>query len=88
MYQEEKQFVLKFSLEVQFPDAYEGEEDDYVWLRDWEGRIKPELLKGLFSALRQDPLWTARIRNRGMAPTDEIEIMLSRDFSANAIPNG
>ena len=88
MYQEEKQFVIRFSIEAQFPDQYEGEEDNHAWLRDWEVRIKPEILKELFAALRQDPLWVARIRNRGMAPTDEIEISLSREFSANTLGNG
>ena len=78
---EEKEFRLRFSLEATFPDDYDGDEDQYLWLRDWSNRMKPQLLKMIFDALRQDPAWTARVRNRGLAPEDEIEIVLNRDFS-------
>ncbi|HJT22034.1 MAG TPA: hypothetical protein VJ746_16275 [Nitrospira sp.] len=81
MYQEEKTFTLRFSLEASFPDDYEGEEDQHRWVRDWESRIKPHLLKTLFESLRQHPAWTSHVRNRGMSPADEIEIVLSRDLS-------
>jgi hypothetical protein len=81
MYQEEKTFTLRFSLEASFPDDYEGEEDQHGWVQDWESRIKPHLLKTLFESLRQHPAWTSHVRNRGMSPADEIEIVLSRDLS-------
>lgn len=79
MYQEEKTFTLRFSLEASFPDNYEGDEDQLGWVRDWESRIKPHLLKSLFESLRQHPAWKAHVRNRGISPADEIEIVLSRD---------
>jgi len=81
MYQEEKTFTLRFSLEASFPDEYEGDEDQRAWLREWEARIKPQVLKQVFESLRQQPAWSARIRNRGIAPADEIEIVVARDFS-------
>ncbi|HXX73712.1 MAG TPA: hypothetical protein VEI50_01120 [Nitrospiraceae bacterium] len=81
MYQEEKTFTLHFSLEAAFPDEYEGDEDHMVWTRDWESRVKPDVIKALFASLRQHPGWNAHIRNRGKSPIDEIEIVLSRDFS-------
>ena len=81
MYQEEKTFTLRFSLEASFPDDYEGEEDTQAWVREWEARIKPDLLKVLFESLRQHQAWQARIRNRGKSPEDEVEIVLARDFS-------
>jgi hypothetical protein len=81
MYQEEKTFMLRFSLEASFPDDYEGEDDQLGWVRDWESRIKPDLLKSLFESLRQHPAWSSHIRNRGISPADEIEIVLSRDLS-------
>ena len=81
MYQEEKTFVLRFSLEGNFPDDYDGEDDHMGWVQAWESEIKPDLLKQVFEALRRHPAWTSHVRNRGRAPTDEIEIVLTRDFS-------
>ena len=81
MYQEEKTFTLRFSLEASFPEDYEGEEEDLAWVREWETRIKPDLVKVLFESLRQHRSWQAHVRNRGKSPSDEIEIVLARDFS-------
>ncbi len=81
MYQEEKTFTVRFSLEASFPDEYEGEEEHLAWVREWEARIKPDLLKVLFESLRQHKSWQAHVRNRGVSPADEIEIVLARDFS-------
>jgi hypothetical protein len=81
MYQEEKTFTLRFSLEASFPDDYEGEEENQAWVREWEARIKPDLLKTLFESLRQYRSWQTHVRNRGKSPADEIEIVLARDFS-------
>ncbi len=81
MYQEEKTFTFRFSLEASFPDEYEGDEENQAWLREWEALIKPDLLKVLFESLRQHRSWQAHVRNRGKSPADEIEIVLTRDFS-------
>lgn len=84
MYQEEKTFQFYFSLEAHFPDDYEGQDDEYAWLQDWDARVKPELLKTIFDSLRQHPSWTARVRNRGKSTDDEIEIALTKDFTDKA----
>lgn len=81
MFQEEKEFRLRFSLEVRFPDEYDGEEDDYAWVREWEQRVKPELLKVVFDSLRRHAAWTVHVRNRGLSPHDEIEIAMVKDWS-------
>ena len=81
MYVEEKTFTLRFSLEASFPDDYEGEDDQLAWMQEWESQIKPQLMKRLFESLRQHPAWKSHIRNRGISPVDEIEIVLSRDMS-------
>ncbi len=81
MFQEEKTFTFRFSLEATFPDEYEGDEDNYAWLQDWEKRIKPELLHVLFTSLRQNASWAAHVRNRGMSPETEIEIVMTKDFA-------
>lgn len=81
MYQEEKTFVFRFSLEASFPDDYDGDQDEHTWVREWEAHMKPQLMKLAFESLRQHPGWTAHIRNRGVSPTDEIEIVVAKDFS-------
>jgi hypothetical protein len=81
MYQEETSFNIRFSLEANFSDDYEGEEDALAWVRDWDTRVKPDVMKAVFQTLRQFPEWGAHIRNRGMAATDEIEIALIKNFA-------
>ena len=81
MYQEEKTFCLRVTLEASFPDDYDGEEDESNWIREWEARMKPQLIKSVFDSLRQQRGWLSHIRNRGVSPTDEIEIVVSKDFS-------
>ena len=81
MYQEEKTFTFRFSLEASFPDEYEGDEEHQAWVREWEAHIKPDLLKALFESLRQHKSWKAHVRNRGKSSDDEIEVVLVRDFS-------
>ncbi len=81
MYQEEQSFNLRFSLEAQFPDEYDGEDDEMVWIKKWESQVKPEIIKSIFQTLERHPGWTARFRNRGMAATDEIEIVIEKSYS-------
>ena len=81
MFQEEKTFTFRFSLEAKFPEDYEGREDEYAWLHDWEARMKPELLKHIVDSLRQYPSWNVHVRNRGKSSTEEIEIAMEKDFS-------
>jgi hypothetical protein len=84
MYQEETSFTIRFSLEAKFPENYEEDEDAMSWVRDWDARVKPDVMKAIFQTLRHFPEWSAHIRNRGMDATDEIEIALVRDFSRSS----
>jgi hypothetical protein len=81
MYKEEQTFALRFTLEASFPDEYEGDEDGKAWVREWDAFIKPRIIKLVFETLRQQAGWICHVRNRGVSPTDEIEIVLSKDFS-------
>ena len=80
MFQEEKTFNLRFALEAKFPDDYEGDEDGQMWVKEWEQRLKPELVKMVFDYLRRHPAWTVHVRNRGTSSLDEIEIAMERAF--------
>jgi len=81
VFQEDKTFTLRFALEARFPDDYEGDEDGYLWVKEWEQQLKPELVKLVFDCLRKHPAWKAHVRNRGASPLDEIEIAMLRDFT-------
>lgn len=86
MHLEEQSFMLRFSLEAKFPEDYEGEEDEMAWAKDWEMRVKADIVKGIFQALKAHPQWAARFRNRGMDAGQEIEIVLEKNISG--VPNG
>ena len=84
----DKTFVMRFSLTATIPDAL-WEDDDFeedTWLAEWEGAIKPALIRAVFSHLRSFPNWEAHVRNRGLSPLDEIEIVLARSFSGPPKP--
>ena len=85
MFQEEKTFNFRITLEAQFPEEYGGDEDNYAWLQDWERRIKPDLLKTMFEALRKHGSWTAHVRNRGVSPLDEIEIAMVKNVAEDPL---
>jgi hypothetical protein len=82
----EKTFNVRFSLGASIPQAlwddeqFEGDE----WLQEWEVAIKPGLVRAIFAHLRSFPNWEAHVRNRGMSPLDEIEIVFQRTFSVVA----
>ena len=48
MYQEEKTFVLRFSLEASFPEDYEGEDDPWPGFKNGSLRSSPACLKQIF----------------------------------------
>lgn len=83
-------FILRFSLTANIPDALWDndafEEDE--WLSEWEVAIKPGLIRTMFSHLRSFPNWEAHVRNRGISPLDEIEIVLERHCSVPPKPGG
>jgi len=80
VFQEEKTFNLRFSLEALFPDDYDGDQDGQMWVKEWEQRLKPELVKLVFDHLRQRTAWKVHVRNRGASPQDEIEIAMVKEF--------
>lgn len=88
MESKEKSFNLRFSLTADIPEALWNDEDfeEDEWLHEWEASIKPGLIRAIFTHLRSFPHWAARIRNRGISPTEEIEIVLQRVFPVAGEP--
>jgi hypothetical protein len=78
----EKTFVLRFTLEAEIPATLVEQEDfeEDAWLDEWEMELKPGVIRAVFLQLRAAPGWSARVRNRGISPLDEIEVVVSRRF--------
>ena len=77
---EERTFLLRFSLSAEISqEAWEDE--DFAgdeWLNQWEMQIKPGLIRAVFSYLRTFEDWHCHIRNRGVSPLDEIEVVMKK----------
>lgn len=86
----EKSFTLRFTLTADIADElWEDEDfDETRWIEEWEAGIKPGLLRAVFSHLRSFPNWEAHIRNRGISPLEEIEIVVQRCLTAPNVPPG
>jgi hypothetical protein len=86
----EKSFAIRFSLTASIPDALWDDErfEEQSWLDEWEVSIKPGLIRAIFSHLRSFPDWEAHIRNRGISPLDEIEVVVQRTFDVPGKPPG
>jgi len=84
----EKSFIFRFTLTADIPEAlWEDEDfDENAWLEEWEIAIKPGLVRAIFSHLRSFPNWEAHIRNRGISPLDEIEVVVQRNLTAPTTP--
>ena len=76
----EKAFVLRFTVRAEIADALlEGDDfDEDAWLDEWEVGIKPAVIRAVFAQIRAVPGWEAHVRNRGMSPLDEVEIVVTR----------
>jgi len=84
----ERPFTLRFSLTADVPDALLADDDfeEDAWLNEWELSIKPGLIRAVFTHLRSFPNWQAHVRNRGISPLDEIEIVVARRFPTPTSP--
>lgn len=78
---DEKTFRLRFSLSADIPEEAWDDEDfeEEEWLNEWEIKVKPGLIRTVFSYLRTFEGWTCHIRNRGISPIDEIEIVMKKE---------
>ena len=83
---EERTFRLRFSLSADISveawddEDFEGDE----WLDEWEVGIKPGLIRHVMAYLRAFEGWTCHLRNRGLSPLDEIEIVLKKAWPHDA----
>ena len=73
----EKTFLLRFTIQAQLDEQDEDEDDDQ-YLKEWEGAIKPALVKAVFTSLRMHTHWEAFVRNRGISSEYEVEVVMTR----------
>jgi hypothetical protein len=78
----EKTFVLRFTVRGEIPEELIEREDldEDAWLDEWEVGVKPALIRAVFGQIRAVPGWAAHVRNRGLSPLDEIEVVATRRF--------
>ena len=77
-YVEERDFTLRLDLRCEFPERYEGEQDGYVWLREFHDRVLPRVVQAAVDVIRQHPGWSVRPGNRGRPLEDEITLVVER----------
>ena len=77
-YVEERDFTLRLDLRCEFPDAYEGEQDGYAWLREFHERILSRVVQAAVDEIRRHPGWTVRPGNRGRPVEDEVSLVVER----------
>ena len=79
---DERTFLLRFSLSAEIPaEAWENEDfEGDEWTEEWETQIKPGLVRAVVTYLRNFKGWSCHLRNRGVSPLDEIEIVVRRGW--------
>ncbi|HVO24647.1 MAG TPA: hypothetical protein VMW56_13565 [Candidatus Margulisiibacteriota bacterium] len=85
----DRTFTIRFSLTARIPEALWDDEcfEEEDWFKEWETQIKPGLIRTVFTHLRSFPNWQAHIRNRGVSPEDEVEIVVERRYAPPAEPD-
>ena len=73
-YVEEREFTLRFEVRCEFPEDYEGEEDGYVWWKEFPP-VAAEAVRAAVS-LCQSRGWKVRTANRGRSTEDEITLVV------------
>jgi hypothetical protein len=76
MHREEQSYSIDVNLVAEFDDAYEGEEDGFVWLQRFEAELKPRLAAAVTEALRSDPRFLLLAAPRGKDPDRTLELEL------------
>lgn len=81
---ENGEWLVRFTLEAKFPEAYEGDDDGYAWLQRFHEELRPRLVRAVFRELRATPGWEARVQNRGAPEERELEILVTPSSAARA----
>jgi hypothetical protein len=73
-HREEGAFTIRIELGAEFDESYEGDDDGYAWLRQWQEEVRPRLARAVFDALRDGGRFDAIPVSRGASPDQNLEI--------------
>lgn len=76
---EERAFDVRVVLRASFDEGYEGEADGYAWA-DEVPAVRRAVLRAVVSALTAHPGWSLRGGSRGVAPEDELMLVMERSY--------
>ena len=68
---------MGLDLSAEFGEDYEGDDDGYAWLAHWREHVRPELIRAVFAALRQDAAFDVVSAPRGASPEEEVNIAVT-----------
>lgn len=77
-YREERALVIRLHLSASFDEAYEGDDDGYVWHREFDSEVRPELVRALVRVLAAHGKYRITPINRGLDAHEELELAVER----------
>lgn len=73
-HREERALTITLHLSATFGPDYQGDEDGYAWFLEFQHRLRPEIERAVFGALRSHPRYSALSAPRGRDPESVLEI--------------
>lgn len=84
-YTEERSFDVRVVFRCAFGEDYEGDADGYAWAEELPA-VRHAVLRAVVNALTAHPGWTLRGGSRGVAPEDEVMLVLERAYDGASDP--
>jgi hypothetical protein len=75
-YEETGALTIRVELTAPFDESYEGDDDGYAWLERFRANVQPRVVRAVFEALRSDPAFEAIPVSRGLAPDENVDILV------------
>jgi hypothetical protein len=75
-HREERSYSIDVHLVAEFDDAYEGDDDGFVWHEQFEALLKPQLVAAVTQALKGHPRFSLLPAPRGKDPERTLELEL------------